>query len=171
MLELIIPNYSHKDQWEELIAEWSLMEDINNVSPRALFAGDDFDSFFNITETNRTIVSKWTPPSTLFFIMQDDRILWGLYLRHKVSLDDLQKVGGNIEYGIRPSERGKWYAIEAFRLGIEEAKKIGLEKLLLTCFADNIASAKVIEKNGGIFTKHVEYGGERKRNYLIRIAV
>ena len=54
---------------------------------------------------------------------------------------------------------------------IEEAKKIGLEKLLLTCFADNIASAKVIEKNGGIFTKHVEYGGERKRNYLIRIAV
>ena len=75
MLQLVIPNYSHKDQWEELIAEWSIMEDINNVLPRAIFADEDFDSFFNITETNRMIVSKWTPPSTLFFIMQDDRIL------------------------------------------------------------------------------------------------
>jgi predicted acetyltransferase len=34
------------------------------------------------------------------------------------------------------------------RFGLLEGKKIGLEKLLITCYDDNIASAKVIENNG-----------------------
>ena len=42
MLELIIPNYSHKDQWEEIIAEW----DDTRKRPRILFQ-PSFEEFIN----------------------------------------------------------------------------------------------------------------------------
>ena len=42
------------------------------------------------------------------------------------------------------------------RLALLEAKKIGLEKVLITCLDDNIASAKVIENNGGVFERLAE---------------
>ena len=53
------------------------------------------------------------------------------------------------------------------RLALPEAKKIGLEKVLITCDEDNIASAKVIEKNGGIFERYAVKDGKKFRRYWI----
>jgi predicted acetyltransferase len=36
------------------------------------------------------------------------------------------------------------------KLALIECRKIGLEKILLTCDTDNIPSNKVIQRNGGI---------------------
>ena len=35
-------------------------------------------------------------------------------------------------------------------LALEECKKLGIEKVLMTCDKDNIASAKSIMNNGGV---------------------
>jgi predicted acetyltransferase len=35
------------------------------------------------------------------------------------------------------------------RLTLEEARRLDLGRVLLTCDSDNVASAKIIEKNGG----------------------
>lgn len=35
-------------------------------------------------------------------------------------------------------------------LALDEARRLGLSKILMTCDADNLASARGIEKNGGI---------------------
>jgi len=42
------------------------------------------------------------------------------------------------------------------KLALEEAKKIGLSKILITCFDSNIASARVMEKNGFVLGDRIE---------------
>lgn len=49
---------------------------------------------------------------------------------------------------VRPSERGKGYAKEMLRLNIQNAKVLGIPKLLITCDAKNEASEKTIEVDG-----------------------
>ena len=69
-------------------------------------------------------------------------------LRHYLT-PDLEDEGGHIGYDIRPSERLKGYGRLILRLTLAEARRIGLTRTLLTCDTDNVASAKVIEGNGG----------------------
>lgn len=59
--------------------------------------------------------------------------------------------GGHIGYAVAPAYRNCGYATEILRLGVDLAKDLGFEKLLLVCDDDNIASEKVILKNGGVF--------------------
>src|SRR5690606_33152193 len=62
----------------------------------------------------------------------------------------LHNIGGHIGYGVVPAHRRKGYATEMLRQGLEEAKKRGFRRVLVTCDIDNIGSSRVIEKNGGI---------------------
>ena len=50
---------------------------------------------------------------------------------------------------------------------IEEAKKLDIPKLLVTCYDDNIGSRKVIEHNGGVFERYTEHTGKTVRRYWI----
>ena len=43
------------------------------------------------------------------------------------------------------------YGKRILSLGIEEAKKIGLREVLITCMEDNVGSKKIIESNGAVF--------------------
>ncbi|MGC0294453.1 GNAT family N-acetyltransferase, partial [Streptococcus pneumoniae] len=51
----------------------------------------------------------------------------------------------------RPSERGKGYAKETLRQGLQVAKEKNIKKALVTCSVNNPASRAVILANGGIF--------------------
>jgi len=57
---------------------------------------------------------------------------------------------GHIGYMIHPSERRKGYGTRILALALDEARRLGLERVLITCSPDNIGSARIIEKNGGI---------------------
>lgn len=50
-------------------------------------------------------------------------------------------------------------------MGIEYAKSLGIKKLMLGCFSDNLPSIKTIEKCGGILTETKIYTG----NLLLEI--
>jgi predicted acetyltransferase len=56
-----------------------------------------------------------------------------------------------------------------FALALEEAKKIGLEKVLIACYETNMWSRRVIEKNGGVFEWCVLQDGRQKRRYWITL--
>ena len=58
--------------------------------------------------------------------------------------------GGHIGDGIRPSERRKGYATAMIGLALEECRKLGINKVLMTCDKTNIGSAKSIMNNGGV---------------------
>lgn len=86
-----------------------------------------------------------------FWAVRGTRMLGQVRLRHELT-EGLRIEGGHIGYDVRPSERRKGYGTEMLRLGLEKARAIGLERVMLTCDTDNIASAKIIESNGGKLT-------------------
>jgi predicted acetyltransferase len=69
-------------------------------------------------------------------------------LRHHLN-PSLEREGGHIGYNIRPSERRKGFGTMILSLTLEKAKGIGLTRVFVTCDTDNVASARIIEKNGG----------------------
>ena len=60
-----------------------------------------------------------------------------------------ETIWGNIGYGIRPTERRKGYNKMNLYLGLIEAKKIGLDKVMLDCDVENLGSSKTMEALGG----------------------
>ena len=56
------------------------------------------------------------------------------------------------------------------RLALTECKKLGIDKVLMTCDKENIASAKSIIKNGGILeNEFVNSDGKVEQRYWISI--
>ena len=80
----------------------------------------------------------------------------------------IQTYAGQIGYSVRPSQRRKGYAPEILRLTLESAPQYGLQKILITCNEPNIASAKIIGKNGGVLEKTIPHPGfpNVKRYYI-----
>ena len=76
-------------------------------------------------------------------------------VRHHLT-DALLQVGGHCGYSIRPKERGKGYGSVLLGLLLEEARKLNMNRLLLTIQNQNIASTKVALKNGGVIEKENE---------------
>jgi predicted acetyltransferase len=90
----------------------------------------------------------WVPESTFWLIRDDNVILGTSSVRHELT-EQLRRIGGHIGYNIRPSERRKGYGTAILALTLRKARQLGLKRVLVTCDEDNIASAKIIERNGG----------------------
>lgn len=101
------------------------------------------------------------------FVSFDDvgRALGFLNLRLRLN-EGLLNYAGNIGYSIRPSERGKGYAKETLRQGLQVAKEKNIKKALVTCSVNNPASRAVILANGGLI-EDARNGVER---YWIEVA-
>lgn len=89
-------------------------------------------------------------PESTFWLVAGGEVMGRSKLRHHLT-PMLRIEGGHIGYDIRPSERQKGYGTLILKLTLEKAKGVGLRRVLLTCDVDNIASARIIEKNGGVF--------------------
>jgi predicted acetyltransferase len=99
----------------------------------------------------------------------DNRIVGVIDLRHHIKHPILETWGGHCGFSVRPSERGKGYAKEMLRLNIENAKILGIEKLLITCDVENIASEKTILANGGVYEETIEVDGCEIKRYWINV--
>lgn len=60
---------------------------------------------------------------------------------------------GHVGYTILPNHAGNGYASAALATMLAEARTIGLPFVKITCDADNAASRRIIEKNGGRFVE------------------
>lgn len=99
----------------------------------------------------------------------DDRVVGVIDLRHHINHPILGTWGGHCGYSVRPSERGKGYAKEMLRLNIQNAKAMGIDKLLVTCDVRNEASEKTILTNGGVFEKTIDVDGCKMKRYWIAV--
>ncbi|MCB5294174.1 hypothetical protein BJQ90_03637 [Arthrobacter sp. SO3] len=75
-------------------------------------------------------------------------MLGGIALRHEGN--EFVPWAGHIGYGIRPSARRRGLATWALGRMVGEARALGMERLLVVCEAENVASAKTILRHGGI---------------------
>lgn len=93
-----------------------------------------------------------------FFWLVDDAngyFIGEITIRHRLT-EDLSRYGGHIGYGVRFSQWNKGFGTQMLALALEEAKKLGLSKVLITCNDDNAGSARIMEKNGFLLADKVE---------------
>lgn len=62
----------------------------------------------------------------------------------------LRRHGGHVGYGVRPSARRRGFATMILGLALDELRKRGVARALVTCGESNTASAKAIMRNGGV---------------------
>jgi len=149
-LYLAIPARRHRRAWKQLRSEF----DHDDAVHFALYQG---------SKTYGQFMRKWRNfhtgghlpdgyvPGTKYFLLEEGnpKILGVIDIRHSLN-DHLLNRGGHIGYAVAPSERRKGYAMQQLRLALEICRDMGLSPVLITCDQDNIASAKVIQKNGGV---------------------
>jgi len=107
-------------------------------------------------------------PSTTSFLVDEGRILGVSNLRHWLT-PHLLEHGGHVGYSVRPSERNRGHATRLLRNAARKARRLGVERLLVTCDADNIASARVIERCGGDLENEVPTDDAPIRRYWIHL--
>lgn len=98
-------------------------------------------------------------PQSTFWSVEDHDLVGGIRIRHKLT-PWLKQIGGHIGYDIRPSRRRQGYGTRQLALALEFPRKWDWVKVLLTCNDDNIASARIIEANGGKLWDVVHPEGE-----------
>jgi predicted acetyltransferase len=103
-----------------------------------------------------------------FLLAEVDGMLVGRSsIRHELNTY-LKNYGGHIGYGVRPEFRGRGYAKEILRQSLGYIRRLGVSEVLVTCFDENVASARVIESCGGELENIVELDGKALRRYWIR---
>lgn len=150
-----------------------MCKEINKIDKN--FEGLDFLS--NINEKNfenaleeiekykhKDRINKNYSTETFWIAISDtEEIVGGIIFRQQLK-GNLINHGGNLGYLIRPLERKNGYGTEMLHLALEKCRENGLEKVLVTCRDTNVASEKVIKKNGGIYENNF-YDKKSDKNY------
>ena len=107
-------------------------------------------------------------PASVFFCLDTERnrFVGAVNIRHSLN-ESLLRCGGHIGDGIHPSERGKGLGTQMIALALQECDKLGITRVLMCCNRDNPASARSIQKNGGVLENEVIENGIPVQRYWI----
>lgn len=174
MFELVVPDASFYPSFAESHREWDgahqdgagLLPDDDVTSPEG-FA----DWVRRLSRAERAAEAGGIVPCTYRWITDGSRYVGAIAFRHYLT-PALLNSGGHIGYGVRPSDRGRGAASWALqevcaRLAAQEEP----DRVLLTCDDANAASARTIERCGGLL-EDVRVGGNGRpfRRYWIDVA-
>lgn len=131
-------------------------EYLANGDPRFNAACANFDAYLAglANAAQNEIFSIQGVPQTEFWLVSGHYMLGRSRLCHWLAPALVQEKG-HIRFDIRPLERNKGYGTLLLKLTLEKASRVGLCRVLLTCAADNFASIKVIEHNGGVLNGRI----------------
>jgi predicted acetyltransferase len=171
MIILTRPSVLYKDSYLQAMREFQQEGRYLNYNLKRMT--DNFERFIEhiYVQEERDKTAPDRVPNADFWLIDDDEFIGRLSLRYKLN-DYLLHIGGTIGYEIRPSKRCQGYGKEILRIGLQEAKKAGLRRALVTCNEDNIGSKKVIEHNGGQLENAVPMEGTaiKKLRYWVELS-
>jgi predicted acetyltransferase len=88
-------------------------------------------------------------PSAFLLAEADGELVGRISVRFELNAH-LATEGGHIGYGVRPACRRRGHATEILRQGVALARAGGVRRVLVVCDDDNVGSAAVIERCGGV---------------------
>lgn len=149
-ISFIKPNEKYLESYKEAYDEYI----VNNIKSYG-FTEPSLDIFDKFEKYRKGIDLKpGRVPSSYYWLVDEDSFIGEVSIRHYLT-DELNNYGGNIGYGIRLTKQKQGYGTLILKFALEEAKALGLAKVLITCNDDNYGSIKVIENNGGILENKV----------------
>lgn len=101
------------------------------------------------------------PQTSYWLVRGGGTIVAASWLRHRLT-PALGIEGGHIGYTVRPQFRRQGYGTQICALTLERARRFGIRRALITCDTDNVASARIIQKNGGVFSGESQSPRTRK---------
>ncbi len=96
-----------------------------------------------------------------FYLCYDGDDMVGVFNLKFELTEFLLNFGVHIGHAVKPSRRNSGYASQMLAKGLDIARELGFVRVLCVCDEDNIASERVIIKNGGIFENRL-YDDEEK---------
>lgn len=166
MLRLVKLEEKYMLQLLNMMDEWYAIGE--KIIPYAISKVDYHDytiyaDSLEVKEDKTNLVADST-----FFCLDEERNIFvgAVNIRHFLN-DNLLKNGGHIGDGVRPSERRKGIAIKMIGLALEKCKKLEINKVLMVCDKNNMASAKSILNNRGILENEIEIDGIIDQRYWI----
>lgn len=163
MITLKTPTLSDQNLYEELIRRWKTYEG-EEIS---YSMNPENKPFSEVLSDFHCLPEGWVP-AVYYFIMESGRMVGLCNLRYGDN-PYILNFAGHIGYGIAPWERRKGYATRALFLLKEEARKKGMQKVLLTCDDTNEGSRRTILANSGLYEKTEVTYGVAKEFYWIEL--
>lgn len=146
-----IPTIKRREDAIDYIKEHIEIEsDINGVGGLDRYINDYEGWLEKLNEDyNRIPNEEKVPKRTYFLVKVSDNKIIGMSNIRTVLNKKLEEYGGNIGYGIRPSERGKGYNKINLYLALKVCKEYGIKVAKLDADLDNPASWRTMEALGG----------------------
>ena len=168
----VIPNESYREQALEYIEEHQRYNSNINGSGGLDHYVHDYDAWLRRLEEYRNMSPNENRVSSETYMLtreSDNRLIGMINIRMQLN-ERLQRIGGHIGYGIRPTERGHGYNEVNLYLALLRCHEVGLDVVLLDCDDDNIASYRTMEALGGYLIHTWEDREEgRCRRYAINV--
>ncbi|PPE06699.1 GNAT family N-acetyltransferase [Mesoplasma corruscae] len=167
-LKIVKPQIKYLNQLEKLKNDFI----DSGESSDGIHGSADLLDFKNTTDwidfVNKGIGKNNWVPFRQYLIVDKTDILLGL-INLRFSLNDyLLNYGGHIGYYVSPKHRNKGVASKTLYQVLQICKKEKIDKVLITCLDTNIASEKVIIKNGGVFEDVRSNGEHNYKRFWIK---
>lgn len=174
-IKLIKPSADYAEKIAEYRAEFPDERERVTYDPSRIPGMDYLEKYDNVLDWLQFCDSMSNKLTWYMAIRESDsKIVGFIIFRHKLEYDDDGiEFASNFGYSVCPSERGKGYAREQLRLGLQKAKAFGLDKVRIVCLDINTGSNKTILANGGVYvdTIHGEKSGLNINRYDIQMGI
>lgn len=113
------------------------------------------------------------PCSHRWLLHESHDIVGIVRVRHNIGTEYLAIEAGHIGYDVPPSFRGQGFGLAALKAGLQRARELGIQRVLVCADTDNPASWRTIERCGGVLEAELmsKHYGSLYRRYWIETAL